>query len=53
MQRLPLTAPSRTLPSASTIWNFTPGRGRAQEPGLRSVAPGRGEARQAPVSVCQ
>src|ERR1700704_4276471 len=51
-QRLPLIAPSRTLPSASTSCGFTPGRGLAQEPGLSGVAPGSGLIRQAPVSVC-
>ncbi len=50
--RLPLAAPSRTLPSASTSCGWMPNSGFVAEPGLRSVAPGRGEIRMPPVSVC-
>ena len=52
MQRLPLPAPSSTLPSASTICGITPKNGCVAEPGLSRVAPGSGVIRIPPVSVC-
>src|SRR5246127_6002946 len=52
MQRLPVVAPSSTLPCASTISGTIPKKGRVAEPGLRSVEPGSGEIRMPPVSVC-
>ena len=52
MQRLPVAAPSSTLPSASTICGLTPKNGRVAEPGLSRVAPGSGVIRMPPVSVC-
>ncbi len=52
MHRLPSTAPSSVLPSASTSSGRMPGRGRVAEPGLTGTAPGRGEIRMPPVSVC-
>src|SRR5262244_2852648 len=52
MQRLPLAAPSKTLPSASTICGATPKNGSVAEPGLRPMAPGSGVIRMPPVSVC-
>src|SRR6266404_3394889 len=52
MQRLPLAAPSSTLPSASTSCGTMPGSGLVAEPGFKSVAPGRGEIKMPPVSVC-
>jgi hypothetical protein len=52
MQRLPVAAPSSTLPSASTICGTTPKNGLVAEPGLSAVAPGSGVMRIPPVSVC-
>ncbi len=52
MQRLPLAAPSCSLPSASTICGTMPKNGRVAEPGFRRVAPGSGVIRMPPVSVC-
>ena len=52
MQRLPVTAPSSTLPSASTICGRMPKNGSVAEPGLSCVAPGSGVIRMPPVSVC-
>ena len=52
MTRLPSVAPSSSLPSLSTSAGWTPKNGRVAEPGLRSVAPGRGVIRMPPVSVC-
>ena len=52
MHRLPVVAPSSTLPSASTISGCTPKNGRVAEPGLSLVAPGSGVIRMPPVSVC-
>ena len=52
MQRLPVAAPSSTLPSASTISGMTPKNGSVAEPGLSRVAPGSGVIRMPPVSVC-
>ena len=52
MTRLPSVAPSRNLPSASTMAGWTPKNGRVAEPGLRAVAPGSGVIRLPPVSVC-
>jgi len=49
---LPLPAPSMTLPSSSTSCGWTPKNGQAAEPGLSGVAPGNGEIRMPPVSVC-
>jgi len=37
---------------ASTSAGLTPKNGSVAEPGLRSVAPGSGEIRMPPVSVC-
>ena len=42
MHRLPLAAPSSSLPSASTICGTTPKNGCVAEPGLSRVAPGSG-----------
>ena len=42
MQRLPLLAPSSTLPSASTSCGWQPKNGNVAEPGLSFVAPGNG-----------
>jgi hypothetical protein len=50
--RFPSTAPSSTLPSASTTSGRTPKNGRVAEPGLSLVAPGSGVIRMPPVSVC-
>ena len=52
MTRLPSVAPSSTLPLASTIWGSTPKKGVVAEPGFNRVAPGKGEIRMPPVSVC-
>jgi len=52
MQRLPVVAPSSTFPSVSTTTGFTPKKGRVAEPGFSAVAPGSGEIRMPPVSVC-
>ena len=52
MHRLPLVAPSCTLPSASTICGTTPKNGRVAEPGFSRVAPGSGVIKMPPVSVC-
>src|ERR1700722_10800020 len=52
MQRLPWHSPSITLPSESTISGTTPKKGIVAEPGLSLVAPGNGEIRMPPVSVC-
>ncbi len=52
MQRLPVASPSSTLPSASTSTGLMPGSGRVAEPGFKGVAPGSGEMRIPPVSVC-
>src|SRR4029077_13143299 len=51
MHRLPLVAPSRGLPSASTISGLMPKNGWVAEPGLSLVAPGSGVIRMPPVSV--
>ena len=50
--KLPSTAPSSSLPSASTIAGCTPKNGRVAEPGFKSVAPGNGVIMKPPVSVC-
>ena len=52
MQRLPVAAPSSTVPSALTIAGSTPKKGRVAEPGFNGVAPGSGVIRIPPVSVC-
>src|SRR5690606_30418209 len=52
MHRLPSATPSSTLPSLSTSTGSTPKNGRVAEPGFRSVAPGNGEIRMPPFSVC-
>ena len=52
MQRLPLAAPSSTLPSASTSCGWQPKNGLVAEPGFKRVAPGSGVIRMPPVSVC-
>ena len=50
--RMPLVAPSRIFPSASTSAGRMPGSGSVAEPGLSAVAPGSGLMRMPPVSVC-
>ena len=50
--RLPSASPSSSAPPASTSAGRTPGSGLVAEPGLSAVAPGRGEIRMPPVSVC-
>ena len=52
MQRLPVVAPSSTLPSPSTICGTMPKNGLVAEPGFNRVAPGSGVIRMPPVSVC-
>ena len=52
MTRLPVDAPSRTLPLSSTKAGWTPKKGRVAEPGLSLVAPGSGVIMMPPVSVC-
>ena len=52
MQRFPLTGPSSTLCWASTRSGFTPGSGFVALPGFIGVAPGNGEIKIPPVSVC-
>ena len=52
MQRLPVAAPSSTLPSASTICGTMPKNGLVAEPGFCGIAPGSGVIRMPPVSVC-
>ena len=52
MQRLPVVAPSSTLPSASTISGLMPKNGSVAEPGFSAIAPGSGVIRMPPVSVC-
>src|SRR5258708_1090915 len=39
-------------PFLSTMSGAMPGKGRVADPGLVGVAPGNGEMRMAPVSVC-
>ena len=52
MQRLPSVAPSRCLPSASTMTGCTPKNGLVADPGFNGVAPGSGVIMIPPVSVC-
>ncbi|MNV47164.1 hypothetical protein D3C71_1390230 [compost metagenome] len=52
MTRLPSAAPSSGSPSALTNAGCTPKNGSVAEPGFRSTAPGSGEIRMPPVSVC-
>ena len=52
MQRFPSFFPSSSSPSALSRTGFIPGKGFVADPGLRSVAPGRGDIKVAPVSVC-
>ena len=53
MHRLPLAAPSRSLPSASTSSGWIAGQRLGRRAGLQSASrPGIGEIRTPPVSVC-
>ena len=52
MHRFPSVAPFSSLPSVSNNTGIIPGIGLEAEPGFRSVAPGKGDIKVAPVSVC-
>ena len=52
MHKLPSLEPSSSLPSVSNNTGVIPGIGFDAEPGFKSVAPGKGEIKVAPVSVC-
>ena len=49
---MPEAAPSSTSPLSSTSSHCTPGSGRVAEPGFSATAPGVGEIKIPPVSVC-
>ena len=55
MQRFPLTSPFSVifLPSLSTRIGLIPKKGSVAEPGFVAIAPGKGEIKIDPVSVCQ
>src|SRR5262245_23891876 len=52
MTRKPPWLVGQDRPSLVTMSGTIPGKGRVAEPGTVGVAPGRGEIRIAPVSVC-
>src|SRR4051794_4339797 len=52
MTRKPPCPAGTGVPSLVTISGTTPGSGRVAEPGVVSVAPGRGDIMIMPVSVC-
>ena len=49
---MPEVAPSRMAPLSSTSAGWQPKKGRVADPGFSLVAPGSGEMRMPPVSVC-